>query len=65
MFVKPAPAARLSGSKPSPSSATSNSTASPSSRTSILAIADDPAYFETFCNASRQQKYTVASTSAG
>ena len=50
---------------PAPSSDTSKWRTSSSSHTRTLAVAPSPACLPAFCSASRQQKYTAASISAG
>lgn len=62
MFAVPALRGLASGSNPAPSSATENSTA-PSVFSSRPTACEAPAYFTTFCSASRPQKYTAASIS--
>jgi len=60
----PVPRGVRSGSNPVPSSVTSNVTV-PSRSASRTRALDAFAYFATFWSASRQQKYTAASTSCG
>ena len=64
MFVRPAPGVTTDPSKPAPSSRTSKTRPS-RSPSAIVTAAPSPACFEAFCTASRQQKYTAFSTSAG
>ena len=62
MFVSPDPRGIVAGSNPRPSSVTANDSV-PSDERSSIRTAAASAYFDAFCNASNEQKYTAASTS--
>ena len=64
MLRMPIPRRTVVGSNPMPSSRTENVTSS-TERLSVTVSADACAYFEAFCIASRQQKYTAISTDFG
>ena len=64
MFDSPAPAGVVAGSKPGPVSATSNRS-SPGTACRVIVTAAPGACLPTFASASRQQKYTAASTCSG